>query len=269
VDGGSFTSGGITFQNAGGAAYGALQLPEALQVSSDVFFYQLGARANSSGDGLAIQDWAGRLGFGSPTGVDIPGELGGLVPTPEWRNELYRAGDTDRPWSEGDAVNLSVGQGDLQATPLQLATAYATVANGGTVVEPHLGQRIEDPDGRPIQELEFNGTREVDIEPEHREAIMQGLYQAANSSGGTSADVFAGFPIDVAGKTGTAENTDGTDQSWYAALAPYPEPRYVAVATFEDGGFGAETAAPAVREILATLFEVDEKGATTAGEALD
>jgi len=284
VDGGSITSGGITFQNAGGASYGALQLPQALEVSSDVFFYQLGQRANSTGDGLAIQEWAERLGFGAPTGIDVPGELGGLVPTPEWRNDLFEEAqtqgspggeeivegvETDRPWSEGDAINLSVGQGDLQATPLQLATAYATVANGGTVVQPHLGQRIEDPDGRPIQELEFNGTRKVDIAPEHRNAIMQGLFQAANGPGGTSTDVFAGFPIDIAGKTGTAENTDGTDQSWYAALAPYPEPRYVAVATFEDGGFGAETAAPAVREILAALFEVEEKGETSAGEALD
>jgi penicillin-binding protein 2 len=269
VDDGGLTIGTTHFSNAGGASYGAIQLPQALQVSSDDYFYTLGLEADGTGDGLAIQTWAERLGLGAPTGVDLPGELGGLVPTPEWRNELYENGDTDRPWTVGDNVNLAVGQGDLQTTPLQLAVAYATIANGGAVVEPHLGLRIEDAEGGPIQELEFDGERNVDIAPEHRSAIMEGLYKAANESGGTSADVFAGFPIDVAGKTGTAENTDGTDQSWYAALAPYPEPRYVVVATFEDGGFGAETAAPAVREILATLLNVNDSGTVAGGDSVD
>jgi penicillin-binding protein 2 len=265
TDDGGQQVGGVYFSNAGGASYGTLALPEALQVSSDDYFYNLGIEANNTGDGHAIQDWAGRLGLGQPTGVDVPGELGGLVPSPEWRNRLYEQELTDREWSVGDNVNLSVGQGDLQATPLQMATAYATVANGGTVVEPHVGLRIEDADGRPIQELQSDDTETVDIDPEHRAAILEGLYKAANEAGGTSADVFSGFPIDIAGKTGTAENTDGTDQSWYVALAPYENPRYVVAATFEDGGFGAETAAPAVREIMAALFAVDEGAGEVAG----
>jgi penicillin-binding protein 2 len=256
-DGGSLNVGGLSFRNAGGASYGALQLPEALKVSCDVFFYQLGQEANSAGDGLAIQNWAQRLGLGKPTGVDLPGELGGLIPTPEWRNRLFRKELTDRPWSVGDNINLSVGQGDLQATPLQLAVAYAAVANGGTLVEPQLGQRIEDADGRPIQDLEQGATRKVDIAPEHRQAILDGLHRAATEPQGTSADVFEGFPIEVAGKTGTAEKGAGRpDQSWYVALAPYPNPKYVVAATFEQGGFGAETAAPAVRRILASLFDI-------------
>jgi penicillin-binding protein 2 len=130
------------------------------------------------------------------------------------------------------------------------------------VVQPHLGMRIEGADGEPIQELEHDGARELDIDPEHRTAILDGLHRAATEAGGTSASVFAGFPIEVAGKTGTAEKGLGrADQSWYAALAPYPNPKYVVVATFEAGGFGAETAAPAVREILAALFEVKDEGA--------
>jgi penicillin-binding protein 2 len=283
IDDGGHTIGSVFFSNAGGASYGPLQLPEALQVSSDDFFYQLGERANSTGDGHAIQDWAGRLGLGNPTGVDIPGELGGLIPSPEWRDRLYDQAqspdspggkevvgyETDRPWSVGDNVNLAVGQGDLQATPLQLAVAYATIANGGEVVEPHVGLRIEDADGRPIQELQSDDTESVDIDPEHRAAILQGLYQAANEAGGTSADVFSDFPIEIAGKTGTAENTDGTDQSWYAAIAPYDNPRYVVVATFEDGGFGAETAAPAVREILAALYEEEDAAEAPSGTSQD
>ncbi|HEV2075563.1 MAG TPA: penicillin-binding protein 2 [Thermoleophilaceae bacterium] len=282
VDDGGHTNGQF-FSNAGGASYGPLQLPRALQVSSDDFFYQLGDRANSSGDGQAIQKWAARFGFGKPTGIDLPGESGGLVPSPEWRNQLYREstsedspggeevvaaqGETDRGWSVGDNINLAIGQGDLQATPLQLAVAYAAVANGGTVVEPHLGLEIQDPEGRPVQQIEPEGVRTLDIDPEYRAAMMDGLYRAANLEGGTSASVFADFPIEIAGKTGTAETAQG-DQSWYAAIAPYDDPKYVAVATFEEGGFGAETAAPAVRQILAALFEVEEKP-VEGGEARD
>jgi penicillin-binding protein 2 len=263
VDDGGHSVGPTFFSNAGGASYGPLAIAEAIKVSSDDFFYQLGEMANN---GQEIQEWASKYGFGKPTGVDLPGELGGLIPTPEWRSELYDEGLTDRPWSVGDNINFSIGQGDLQATPLQMAVAYAAIANGGTLVEPHLGMRIEGADGEPIQELEHDGTRKLGIDPEHRSAILDGLHRAATEAGGTSASVFAGFPIEVAGKTGTAEKGLGrADQSWYAALAPYPDPKYVVVATFEAGGFGAETAAPAVREILAALFEVKDAG-TVAGD---
>jgi penicillin-binding protein 2 len=258
VDDGGHSVGTSFFSNAGGASYGPLAISEAIKVSSDDFFYQLGEQANN---GQEIQNWAAKYGFGKPTGVDLPSELGGLIPTPEWRNDLFEEDLTDRPWSVGDNINFSIGQGDLQATPLQLARAYAAIANGGTLVEPHLGMRVEGADGEPIQELEHDGARKLDIEDEHRSAIMEGLHAAATEEGGTSASVFADFPIEVAGKTGTAEKGEGRpDQSWYAALAPYPSPKYVVVATFEAGGFGAETAAPAVREILAALFEVEDAG---------
>ncbi|MBA3421920.1 MAG: penicillin-binding protein 2 [Thermoleophilaceae bacterium] len=257
-DPGSLNVGGTVFKNAGGAVNGVIALRQALSVSSDVFFYKLGLEANGEGDGLGIQRWARRLGFGRKTGIDLPNELPGLVPSPKWRAKANREGIGDgRPWSSGDNINLSVGQGDLQANPLQLAVAYATVANGGRVVTPHLGKRIEDADGRVLQELPSRGRRRVDIEPEHRDAILDGLRSAASESGGTSADVFKGFPIPVAGKTGTAEKGLGRpDQSWYVALAPYPNPRYVVAVTDEAGGFGAETAAPAARRILASLFDV-------------
>ena len=152
---------------------------------------------------------------------------------------------------------------------MQLAVAYATVANGGKVVQPRLGQRIKDVSGRPLQELAAPRARQLDIDPSHRQAILDGLRAAASEPGGTSADVFAGFPIPIAGKTGTAEKGAGrADQSWYAALAPYPDPKYVVVATFESGGFGAETAAPAVRSILGELFGVNS-GDVPAGTSQD
>jgi len=257
-DPGSLNVGGTVFKNAGGAVNGVIALRQALSVSSDVFFYKLGLEANGAGDGLGIQRWARRLGVGRRTGIDLPNELPGLVPSPKWRAKANREGIGDgRPWSAGDNINLSVGQGDLQANPLQMAVAYAAVANGGRVVSPHLGNRIEDADGRVLQELPSRARRRVDIEPEHRDAILDGLRSAASESGGTSADVFKDFPIPIAGKTGTAEKGLGRpDQSWYIALAPYPNPRYVVAVTDEAGGFGAETAAPAARRILASLFDV-------------
>ncbi len=263
TDGGSFTlGGGLTLHNAGGAAYGTLSLRRALQVSSDVFFYHLGAELNSAGDGQNLQRWAYRLGIGHRTGVDLPAEGSGLLPTKKWRDRLYKKKQTDRPWSIGDNVNLSVGQGDLQADPLQMAVAYATVANGGTVVRPHLGLRIEDASGVAIQELHTPPRRRVKIRPEFRQAILDGLYAAAQSPGGTSYPVFgedSSFPIKVAGKTGTAERPPNGDQSWYVALAPYPHPRYVIAVTVENGGFGAETAAPAAKQIIGALFNVKAK----------
>jgi penicillin-binding protein 2 len=262
-DGGSLTVGGVTFKNAGGGGHGALALRQALTVSSDVFFYQLGRDMNGS---LKLQRWARRLGLGRRTGIDLPGELPGLIPTPHWRNRLFKRHLTDRPWSVGDNINLSVGQGDVQADPLQLAVAYATIANGGNVLAPRIGLRIEDSAGRAIQELDAPPARRLNIRPEFRQAILEGLRGAASAPGGTSAKVFAGFPIPVAGKTGTAEKGAGRpDQSWYVALAPFPSPKYVVAVTDEAGGFGADTAAPMARTILAKLFGVKGDKARKGG----
>ena len=162
-DGGSLTVGGVTFKNAGGASYGALALPRALQVSSDVFFYRLGLMADQHG-GDMIQKWARRLGLGHAD-RHRPARRGARAscPTPAWRNRLFRKKLTDRPWTPGDNINLSVGQGDLQADPLQMAVAYSAIANGGRVVTPHIGMRVEDPDGRVLQEIEPGARRTLDI----------------------------------------------------------------------------------------------------------
>jgi penicillin-binding protein 2 len=255
-DDGAFTLGGITFENAGGVAHGSISMQKALEVSSDVFYYTLGDRMN---DGSALQGWSHRLGIGRETGIDLPGELPGLLPTPAWRNELYREGLTERPWSAGDNVNLAVGQGDLQADPLQMAVAYATIANGGTVPRPHVAMQVEDPAGRVLREIEPRPARQVEIDPEWRETILAGLHDAAQSGEGTSYSVFGGFPIPVAGKTGTAERPPYADQSWYVVLAPYPDPEIVVAVTFEEGGFGADTAAPAALQILSEHFEKEAK----------
>jgi penicillin-binding protein 2 len=266
VDTGSFTAGpGAEPQhNAGGGSYGALQLPQALQVSSDVWFYNVGAMLFDTGTD-AQQKWASELGIGRPTGIDLPGEGAGLLPTPEWRDHLYKEGETDRPWSVGDNVNLAVGQGDLQTNPLQMAVAYAAIANGGDVVRPHVGMEVEDTSGRAVQEIDPAPQRHLDIAPQYRAAILEGIHLAAQSPGGTSYPVFGNFPIPMAGKTGTAERYPHADQSWYVALAPYPNPRIVVAATIEQGGFGVEAAAPVTKQILEAYFKVHKHEAKAAG----
>lgn len=255
-DDGAFELGGEVRQNAGGVAHGPIAMERALEVSSDVYYYTLGDRMNGS---PALQRWAHRLGIGRETGIDLPGEQPGLLPTPAWRNQLYREDLTERPWSAGDNVNLSVGQGDLQADPLQMAVAYATIANGGTVPTPHVGLRVEDAAGRVLREVEPPAARQVPIDPEWRQTILDGLHAAAQSPEGTSYAVFGGFPVPVAGKTGTAERPPYGDQSWYVVLAPYPDPEIVVAVTFEEGGFGADTAAPAAYQILSEHFEKKAK----------
>jgi len=289
-DPGSLVVGTQEFKNAGGAVHGALALRQALTVSSDVFFYKLGMELDSHGDGHALQRWARRLGVGRMTGIDLPNELPGRIPTPEWRNRGNRqfnrcverkkptdaeiaqgvCGFFDRPWSVGDNINLAVGQGDIAANPLQMAVAYAAIANGGRVLRPRLGLRIEDSVGRALQQLDAPTARRLKIASEYREAILEGLYGAANEPGGTSQPVFEGFPIPVAGKTGTAEKGFGrADQSWYVALAPYPDPKYVVAVTDEAGGFGADTAAPMARLILAEIFGVNEQQLVEGGGPSD
>jgi penicillin-binding protein 2 len=289
-DPGSLTVGNVVFNNAGGVAHGALALRQALTVSSDVFFYQLGRDMDSRGDGNALQTWARRLGIGRRTGIDLPEEAPGFVPSSAWRDRQYRrfsrcvdrtnptpveislgeCGWQDRPWSTGDNVNLSVGQGDLAANPLQMAVAYAAIANGGKVLRPRLGQRIENSAGQAEQNVKAPTARRLKIPADYRQAILDGLRGAASAPGGTSTGVFEGFPIPIAGKTGTAEKGLGrADQSWYVALAPWPDPKYVVAVTDEAGGFGADTAAPMARLVLAELFNVGEKQLVAGGGAPD
>ena len=255
------------FKNAGDAVNGPLALRQALTVSSDVFFYQLGQYMDEKG--MPLQKWGRRLGIGRKTGIDLPAEEPGRLPTPRWRDRWYKQGLTDRPWSVGDNINLSVGQGDLLANPLQMAVAYAAIANGGRVLRPRLGLRIEDASGRAIQQLDAPTARRLKISQANRDAILEGLHGAASAPGGTSTPVFAGFPIPIAGKTGTAEHIGRPDQSWYVALAPYPNPKYVVAVTDEAGGFGADTAAPMTRRILAALLDVKETGLVQGGGAPD
>ncbi len=250
-DPGQLCLGEECFHNAEGAAYGPLTLVPALEVSDDVFFYTLGLDMWETNQ---LQEWAHKLGIGRPTGIDIPVGTDGLLPTKHWRDQLFAEGETERPWSAGDNIQLATGQGDLQTNPLQMAVAYAALGNGGTIVTPHLGMEVEDAAGRVLREFDPKPRRKVKIDPGTRSVIMEGLHDAAQGPGGTSEPVFGSFPIPVAGKTGTAERPGHADQSWYCILAPYPNPRIVTCVTIEEGGFGAQAAAPAAHTILEAYF---------------
>ena len=150
-DPGELVVGGQVFKNAGEAANGTVSLVSALEVSSDVYFYTLGLRMWDKG---YLQQWAHMLGIGRDPGIDLPGAAKGLLPTQQWRNKLAAEGELEgRRWSAGDNVQLATGQGDLQTNPLQLALAYATLGNGGTVVTPHVGKEIDDSAGRVLHEF--------------------------------------------------------------------------------------------------------------------
>jgi penicillin-binding protein 2 len=252
-----------------------VNLVEAIKVSSDDFFYNLGARTDANPvthpNGGALQHWAHLLGIGRRTDIDLGGETSGNLPSPRWRARVDRlelrcehkrhvpsCGIADgRPWSIGDNINLAVGQGDVEVSPLQLAVAYAAIANGGTVVRPHLGLEVESANGTALRRIHPSPVRHLNIQPSYLAAIRAGLRAAASQPGGTSADVFGNFPEQVYGKTGTAQRPNGQhDQSWYACFVPDWATRtpIVVVVTVEQGGWGAQAAAPTARQILSQWF---------------
>ena len=251
---GSITVGNIVFHNVEPAINADLNLDQALTISCDTWSYRLGtefyARQAATG-ALDLQRWALRLGLGHPTGLDVPGEAGGVVPTPAWLRQTFQD-PAQRIWYEGYSVNLSIGQGYLAVTPLQLAVAYSALANGGEVVRPHVASAVVSATGRVLRRLRFPPAAHLKLTDAW--AVRQGLYDAAHAGNGTSAAVFGSFPIPVAGKTGTAQTPHGSDHSWYASWAPAAHPRLVVVVLIEHGGFGVESAAPAAREIYSAFF---------------
>ena len=258
-DRGTYRLGSRRLQNAQGRAYGPVDLARALAVSSDVYFYGLGDRlarlpGGTTGPG-PIQDIAGRLGFGQPTGADIGPEAPGRVPGPLSRREAHDrhpAAVPDGRWYPGDNVNLAIGQGDLLVTPLQLATAYAALATGLAPPVPHVLAHGPAPPPAVVRPS-------AGLDPAARQAVRSGLRRAAGSREGTAAAAFAGFPLDripVEGKTGTAQVTGKADTSLFAAVAPADDPRFVVVAVVEESGFGSVVAAPIVRKVLEVLTGV-------------
>ena len=235
---GSLTVGNRVFNNVEPWINADLTLPSALAISCDTWFYRLGVGFYTE-HSQALAQWAQRLGIGRPTGIDLPGEASAEFPKAPY---------------EGDSVNLSIGQGALLVTPLQLAVAYSALANGGTIVQPHVGSAILSPSGKVLRRLRFPARARLRLVG--LEAIRNGLYRATHDPDGTSAAIFGNFPVPVVGKTGTAQAPAGSDDSWYASWAPANHPRVVVVVLIEHGGFGAQAAAPAAREIYSAFFHL-------------
>jgi penicillin-binding protein 2 len=249
---GSFDLGGTIFHNVEAGVYSYMSLTTALEESCDTWFYRLGDRVwqhDPKAQGTLIQQWARKLGLGTTPPIDLTGAEPGYLPGPG----AYFEKRFGYPWTEGQTINLAIGQGALQVSPLQLAVAYSALINGGTVVRPHVGEAVIRNGVRHV--LKFKPVRRLKLSPDTW-AIKQGLYEAAHGSTGTSAAVFGSFPIPMAGKTGTAEAPPLGVHSWYASWAPYNHPKLVVVAMIEHGGYGSEAAAPTVKEIYQAYFHV-------------
>jgi penicillin-binding protein 2 len=288
----SWDLGGITFNNWNRASEGAMGLSTALMRSCDTYFYELAYRQwqREQADGGAAAEVlptvAERWGFGRTLGIDLPSERAGTIPGREWRlefwqnnRESYCTQAEELPdgtygqqiyqdlclyggtWRGGDAVNSSIGQGDVLATPLQVAASYMAVANGGTLYRPHLGRSVVALDGEVVREFEPEVVSELGLDDAEIGAIRDGLRRVIMDARGTAVGAFSGFPLDevpVAGKTGTAELKPKVPFAWFAAYAPADDPQFVVAVNVEEGGGGSQTAAPIARNILEHLFGITD-----------
>jgi penicillin-binding protein 2 len=246
--------------NAGGAAYGSVTIRDALTVSSDAYFYSVGAqfwlqRERLGGD-EGLRGYLAPWGIGDETGVSLTGERPGRIPGPTWRRDYCAKVDPcDDVWRTGDSVNMGIGQGDVLVTPLQLANGYATFANGGTRYVPQIALRTERyQSGEAKRQFGAQVAGSVEMRPEDRQALLDGLADVPVR--GTAAGAFAGFPLEefpIAGKTGTAQVDNKADTAVFSAFGPVGAPRYQVTAVLEESGFGATSAAPVVRAVFEVL----------------
>jgi penicillin-binding protein 2 len=256
---------GTVFHNWSGSGAGSLSIAQGLKVSCDTQYYKFGsdfyfkdARTNKQ----ELQRRLKRWGFGRPTGIDIPAEASGTVP-----DRTYVADHRTRypdGWIPGIDILLAIGAGEMKATPLQVAQAYAAIASG-KLCRPHLVSTIEDGAGSVAKRV-GGKCHPVPYSKAELDYIREALRSV--TTGGTASAVFSSCSLDVAGKTGTAERPPFQDTSWFAGIVPADRPRYVVVATVEQGGFGAETAAPIVRNIMSRIYRTPCQG-PALGQAAD
>ncbi len=272
TDEGSVRLRGTTFENAGREVFGPVNLEQALKVSSDTYFYTIGDsfwQVWKDGDterGLGLQAQATELGFGAATGYELD-EAEGRVATPEWKKAFAEANyETEEErgangtWYPYDDIFPAVGQGDLVVTPLQLANAYATFANNGTLWQPHIENKVMR-GKEQIHAVTPKAIRKLSLDPTTRAAMLAGFTGAISDEKGTAHQAFQGFPLDlvpVAGKTGTAQVQGKGDTSLFVGMfgGTVAQPRYVVAVVVEQGGFGSQTAAPIARRIIAAMNDL-------------
>jgi penicillin-binding protein 2 len=272
---GSYEKDGTVFKNWDPYVNEAMTLATALAASCDTYFYQVGYRfyGMPSDRGPRLQAWAHRFGFGARSGIDLPSESSGLLPTPDWRKQAYtkktdpKNWQIDRLWKSGDSIQLAIGQKDLLVTPMQMARFYALIANGGKLVTPHLLLDVEQPSsngrrGRALPTPPPPAPQPTGVDSQALAVVQQGLYEATHYSFGTSSSIFGGFPVSISGKTGTAEKSidpgDGYprtfNQSWWCGYGPSDSPELVVCALIENGGHGGDAAAPAALKVFEAFF---------------
>jgi penicillin-binding protein 2 len=266
---GHFTLGGTRWRCWRDQGHGEVGLVKSLAWSCDTFYYNLGARMGMD----PITDMAERLGFGGPTGIALGPEASGILPTRAW---FRRKG---RTYTLGQAVNASIGQGAVTVTPMQLAVAFAAIANGGKVLRPRIATRIETYDGKVLERMAPEVLRTLDIDAEHLAAVREGLRQVVNHPTGTAFRKRL-EDVEVAGKTGTAQvrkmgdrrrsrraEWKYKDHAWFAAFAPARDPQVVVVVFNEHGGGGSRSAAPIAMRVIEAWRAIERRVAERAGTA--
>jgi penicillin-binding protein 2 len=270
---------GTVFHNWTPAHLGYLNLEQSLVQSCDTIYYGFGLDFYADLDkrGEMMQEQLRRWGFGSETGIDIPGELDGRIPDQDWKDEVHEVYPNlfpDDIWFPGDNINMSIGQGDVLTTPLQMAVAYSAIANGGTLYRPLVGLKVVNVDGEVVKRIKPQNIGRV---PASREtmAFLRTALTGVVQSNGTAAPAFFGWnhtEIPVAGKTGTSEVTiNGVESthSWFAAMAPADDPDYVVVALAEQAGHGSQVAAPIVRRVLEGIYGLESSELAINDAAVD
>lgn len=275
-------------QNAGRTAHGAVNLAESMTVSSDVYYYRIADKFwNRRGEfgETPIQDVAAEFGMGEKSGIELPGENRGRLPTPQQRKEAYEA----RPdlfltgdWQSGDNINMSIGQGDVLATPLQLADAYSTFANGGTRYQPQVVTRVTrtlDPTKPPGELGNYELVRQIDptvkanvtMDPAHYQKLWSGFLGVTQNAAGTAAAPWNASPTawPMAGKTGTAQVNKKADTALFVGWGPAQPgvaPQYTISVVIPEAGFGGTVAAPLAFRILAPVSKGEVPAACTVAD---
>jgi penicillin-binding protein 2 len=262
---------GQTFLNWTPLIDQGMDLKTALAESCDTYFYELGDRFYRLGanQGHPLQSWADRFGFGAPSGIDIGPEAAGLIQTPESRCKAFGGppcnNDVNKTWLPGYSIQMAIGQNQLAVTPLQMARFYAMIANGGKLVAPHLAEDVEQTgnDGRVLRSFGAQSPQPTGVDPTALREVQLGLEEATHSALGTSSGVFGNFPVDIAGKTGSAEKNItlpgyphplNLTQSWWCGYGPFDSPSIVVCAVIENGGHGGTAAAPAALKVFEQYF---------------
>ena len=232
---------------------GGINLKKALAQSCDVYFYQLSLKLGdpeSSGPDYLAQT-ARQLGLGSKTGLDLPSDEAGLIPDPAWRRRINPKNPDLARWYPGNTLNMSIGQGDVLATPLQMALATGAIANGGTLWQPHLLREAQAPNGEILRRKVEKG-RNVGFQTRNLNLVRAGMREVVLRGTGKPCNL---PQVAVAGKTGSAEDVHNVlPHSWWVCFAPYDKPRIAIAVIIENAGHGSENALPVAREVLEAAF---------------